>query len=70
LGGEGPVPYYYKTPGLCSLVNGIFGIVYLSLTFIVIWALLANKRRAGFSAFSGIIGTIIMMYLNGQIPPW
>ncbi len=69
FGGEGPVPYFYKTPELYSRVNGVFAVVYLCLTLLVCWSLLANKRRIGFFAFSGIIATVIIMYLNSLMRP-
>jgi len=69
FGGEGPVPYYYKTPELYSRINLVFGSVFLFLTLLSIWSLVKKRRRIGFLAFALIIATIAAMYVNGQIPP-
>ena len=69
FGGEGPVPYYYKTPELYARVNVVFGGVFLCLTLLSIWSLVKNRRFMGFLAFAMIIATIAVMYINGQIAP-
>jgi hypothetical protein len=69
FGGEGPVPYYYKTPELYSTVNLVFGSVFLCLTLLSIWSLVKKRRGIGFLAFAMIIATIAVMYINGQIAP-
>lgn len=37
FGGEGPVPYFYKTAELYANVNLIWGIIFLWMTFLGIW---------------------------------
>ena len=69
LGGEGPVPYYYKTPDLYASVNGIFGAAFLFLTLLSIWSFFRYKKRAGAIAFALIIVVIGAMYLLGKIEP-
>jgi len=61
---------HYGCSPLYSLVCGIFGIVFLSLTMLIIWAFLSKKGGVGLIALVGIIVTIILSYINGQIPPW
>ena len=69
FGGEGPVPYFYKTPGLYALVNGVFGFVFLFLTLIVVWSFFGERRRIGLIAFALIIAVIAVDYINGRIGP-
>jgi hypothetical protein len=45
FGGEGPVPYYYKTKELYVAVNQIWGIIFGILTIIMIWILFKGKRK-------------------------
>lgn len=69
FGGEGPVPYYYKTAGLYSLVNGIFGTVFLFLTLLAAWSFFRYQRRTGVIAFALTMVTLVIAYLNGRIEP-
>lgn len=69
FGGEGPVPYYYKTAELYSLVNGLFGVIFLSLTVLVLWAIFNKREKIGRLASWCILATIITMFINGEIAP-
>lgn len=69
FGGEGPVVYYYKTAFLYALVNCIFGALFLVLVSLVVWARIRSKERIGWIAAWGILAAVIVMMLNGQIPP-
>lgn len=44
FGGEGPVPYYYKTAELYSTVSLVWGLLFLSALAFVIWAMLKRKK--------------------------
>jgi hypothetical protein len=60
FGGEGPVPYFYKTPQLYSAVCVIFG---------SIWLFLKRKRRMCLIASALIMALVLIEYVNGQISP-
>lgn len=69
FGGEGPVPYYYKTAELYSKVNFSQGIIFLSLTVLGLWALIRNKRKTGLFISVLIIASIFILLIQGQIDP-
>jgi hypothetical protein len=51
FGGEGPVPWYYKTAELYAKVNLVFGLLFLSVFFIALWTIFKRKQ----------LGTIIVL---------
>jgi hypothetical protein len=67
--GEGPVPYFYKTPQLYSMVCAIFGSIWFCLSCLSIWSLLKRKRRMGLIASAMIMAAILIEFVNGQIAP-
>jgi hypothetical protein len=67
FGGEGPVPYFYKTPQLYSAVWSIFGCIWLCLTTLSFWSLLKSKRRMGLISSTLIITFVLIEYVSGQI---
>ncbi len=69
FGGEGPVPYYYKTAELYSLVNCLFGAIFLSLTVLVLWAIFKKREKIGRLVSWCILATMVIMYINGEIAP-
>lgn len=44
FGGEGPVPWYYKTAELYAKVNLVFGLAFLSAFIATIWTTLKRKK--------------------------
>jgi hypothetical protein len=59
FGGEGPVPYFYKTPELYSRVSAIFAGIWLCLSFLSI----RNQGRWCFRYFSAQPGTLVLSLL-------
>ncbi len=64
FGGEGPVPYYYRTAELYSYVNLTYGIVFGTLIGIAIWNWKRNKI-SGFITFGLTIILIIIQVFHG-----
>ncbi len=46
FGGEGPVPYYYRTAELYSIVNLAYGLIFGFLFLLAIWNLRNKKLKA------------------------
>ena len=69
FGGEGPIPipFYYKTPALYSIVSGISGTIFLSLTLLCTKSLFCCQRRTGFIAFALIVAATLVYYFIGII---
>jgi hypothetical protein len=67
FGGEGPVPYYYKTAEMYSGVMLVWGIVFfLTMAFAILTILKRQKSRT-LMAFGLTLLLIIAMYIQGQI---
>ena len=65
FGGEGPTPYYYKTPELYALVNLVWGIIF-TITFISALISIFKKSQIWLVATSGIsILAISLMLIQG-----
>lgn len=64
FGGEGPVPYYYRTAELYSHVNLTYGIAFGILLGIGFWSLRKNKIN-GFIIFGLTILLIIVHIYHG-----
>jgi len=45
FGGEGPVPYYYKTEELYVLVNQIWGLILFANLIFLIWTLKKGNKK-------------------------
>lgn len=66
FGGEGPVPWYYKTANLYAKVNLVFGLAFLSTFIAAIWTTLKRKKMGLFIVLLSTIFLIVIMYVNGQ----
>lgn len=67
LGGEGPTPYYYKTPELYSLVSLIWGLIFtgaFALTLVII--IKKNKERM-VAAFGTTVFLLVVLFIHGLI---
>ena len=69
FGGEGPIPYYYKTAESYALVNAVFGFVFLVLSALCAWSFIRFRRRVGLAAFVLIVFAVVVMYFNGKTEP-
>jgi hypothetical protein len=67
FGGEGPTPYYYKTAGLYSTVNLIWGLISLTTLLLAIWAIFKGQRKNVFWFLGLTILLILGQFLHGQI---
>jgi len=67
FGGEGPTPYYYKTAELYSVVNLIWGIVFLSILIFTIWAIVTRRKKWTTLAFGLTIILLFGLLVHGQI---
>jgi hypothetical protein len=66
FGGEGPTPWYYKSAQLYSMVNLIFGVLFL-LTFLTgIWSFIKVQKRLLLIAFVVLLLLVILQLLLGQ----
>jgi hypothetical protein len=67
FGGEGPTPYYYKTTGLYSTVNLIWGLIFLMTLLFTIRATIKGQRKNVFCFLGLTILLILGQFLHGQI---
>ncbi len=67
FGGEGPTPYYYKTAGLYSTVNLIWGLVFLTTLLLTIWTTIKGQRKNIFWFLGLTVLFILGQFLHGQI---
>lgn len=66
FGGEGPVPWYYKTADLYAKVNLVFGLAFLSTFIATIWTTLKRNKMGLFIVLLSTILLIVIMIVNGQ----
>ncbi len=66
FGGEGPVPYYYKTAELYSYVNLTYGIAFGTLFGLAIWNWKNNKVN-GIIIFGLTIVLILIHIYHGLV---
>ncbi len=67
FGGEGSTPYYYKTAELYSIVNLIWGLLFLTIFFLVIWTVIKKQRKNIFWLLGLTVLLIFGQFLHGQI---
>jgi len=67
FGGEGPTPYYYKTSGLYSTVNLIWGLLFLLILSFSIRTIIKGQRKNIFWFLGLTVLLIIVQFLHGQI---
>src|SRR5690606_5037214 len=67
FGGEGPTPYYYKTAGLYSTVNFIWGLIFLATLLLTIWTIIKGQRKNIFWFLGLTVLLILGQFLHGQI---
>ncbi|MBP6215281.1 MAG: hypothetical protein KA399_03690 [Chitinophagaceae bacterium] len=66
FGGEGPTPWYYKTPQLYATVNLVFGLLFFSTLAFGCWTFIKVKKT---SLFITLIVTLVLIFIqiiNGQ----
>lgn len=66
FGGEGPVPYFYKTAELYANVCLIYGLIFLALILFGIWNL-KTKKVNDLIVVGIIIIMIILWFAQGNI---
>jgi hypothetical protein len=67
FGGEGPTPYFYKTAGLYSAVNLVWGLLFLTTLLLSIWTILKGQRNKVFWFWGLTVLLILGQILHGQI---
>lgn len=67
FGGEGPTPYFYKTAGLYSTVNLIWGLIFLTTLLLAVWTIIKGQRKNVFWFLGLTILLILGQFLQGQI---
>ena len=67
FGGEGPTPYYYRTAGLYSTVNLIWGLIFLTTLLLAIWTIIKGQRKNVFWFLGLTVLLILGQFLHGQI---
>jgi hypothetical protein len=68
FGGEGPTPWYYKTPQLYATLNLIFGLLFFSALAFNCWAFTKVKKALLFATLIMTLLLILIQILNGQSP--
>ncbi|HEV7329401.1 MAG TPA: hypothetical protein VGN63_00020 [Flavisolibacter sp.] len=66
FGGEGPTPWYYKTPKLYATVTLIFGLAFFSVLAFSCWAVVKGKKTFLVTALVVTLFLILIQILNGQ----
>ena len=66
FGGEGPVPWYYKTADLYAKVNLAFGLGFLTAFISGIWTTFKRNKMGLFITLLSTIFLIVIMFVNGQ----
>ena len=66
FGGEGPVPYYYRTAELYSIVNLTYGLIFGFIFSVAIWNLWSDKIKA-VTLFELIIIAVFILLIHGWI---
>ena len=67
FGGEGSTPYYYKSSRLYSIVNLIWGLLFLTTLLYATWRIIKGNRKNTFWLFGLTILLIIGQFFHGQI---
>lgn len=67
FGGEGPVPYYYKSAGLYSMTMLIWGLLFITNMIFGIVSIFKNKISKTYLTFGILIILIVAQYIHGQI---
>jgi hypothetical protein len=67
FGGEGPLPYYYKTASLYATVTFIWGALFLANLGYAMWSTRDDRRRAMMIGFVVSILLISIMFIHGRI---
>lgn len=66
FGGEGPTPWYYKTPKLYATVNLIFGLAFFSVLAFSCWVIIKVKKTFLVTTLVVTLFLILIQILNGQ----
>jgi hypothetical protein len=66
FGGEGPTPWYYKTPQLYARVNLIFGLLFFSVLTVSCWTFIKAKKIPLLVTLNVTLLFIFIQILNGQ----
>ena len=66
FGGEGPVPYYYRTAELYSIVNLTYGLIFGFLFSVAIWNLQSHKIKTA-TLFGLTIIAVFILLIHGWI---
>lgn len=67
FGGEGPTPYYYKTAGLYSTVNLIWGLICLTTLLLALRTTFKGQRNKIIWFLGMTVILILGQFLHGQI---
>ena len=67
FGGEGPTPYYYKTAELYSIVNLIWGLIFLTTFLLAIWITIKGQRKKIIWLLGLTVILILGQIIHGQI---
>lgn len=64
FGGEGPTPWYYKTPQLYTKVNLVFGLLFFSTLVISCWTFFKVKKKPLLMTMVVTLLLILIQLLN------
>ena len=67
FGGEGPTPYYYKTAGLYSTVNLIWGLIFLTTLLLALHTTIKGQRNKIIWFLGLTVILILGQFIHGQI---
>lgn len=67
FGGEGPVPYFYKTAKLYWKVMLVWGIIFLTMLLLAIRTAIRKQQKKMFWLLGVTILLILVQFLHGQI---
>jgi len=67
FGGEGLVPWYYKTAEIYAGVNLFFGLLFLITLIFALWTTFKKKKNGLLISFLVTILILAIQFINGQI---
>lgn len=67
IGGEGPIPYYYRTPELYALVSLVWGLLFTGVFAFALLTMIKRSKTRMVAAFGTTVFLLAVMLVHGLI---
>ena len=67
FGGEGPIPYYYKSAELYSTLNFVWGLLFFLTMLYGVWIVISKQRNKTIVCLGLTFFLLLAMFVYGQI---